>query len=79
MKIRIDLTNDNIKALAAQLANEDDATQAMFIRAFLDECRTWGPNCSIERQLNYIRKHLHPTDITLLRSLTDESDAEEVL
>ena len=44
--------------LGALLANEGDVEQAMFLKAFIKECNSWGTHAQVEYQLACINHEL---------------------
>jgi hypothetical protein len=52
--------------IGSMLANEGDNEQAEFLKALLNEMRTWGTNFQIEMQLCHIASKLSSADRELL-------------
>jgi len=46
------------KHVGALLAQEDDAAQSDFLRAFIKECNSWGTHAQVEYQLACVNHKL---------------------
>ena len=68
--MRIGLQNADWEYIGAKLAQEDDAEQAKFFKAFLKECKSWGTNHQIEMQLCMINDKLTKEEKETLSMLT---------
>ena len=44
--------------LGALLAQSDGDNQAVFVKSFIKECKSWGTNFQVQQQLGYINQKL---------------------
>ena len=56
--------------IGATLAQEGDDNQAMFIKAFLKECNSWGTRLQVERQLACVNAKLSDDEKEALSMLS---------
>jgi len=55
--------------VGATLAREDDLAQVEFLRAFVQECNSWGTRLQVEQQLAYVNQKLTPDERETLAML----------
>ncbi len=58
----------------AELARQDDETQAQFFKSFLKECNTWGTHHQVEIQLSFINGKLTKEEREQLGMLSFQED-----
>jgi len=61
--------------LGALLANQGDVEQAIFLKAFIKECQSWGTRWQVEQQLAYVNHKLSKEERDVLSMLSyDEKE-----